>query len=234
MKHKFLLAFFVASILTGCSTAYQSTKTPDDVYYSPAIGADERKDVASKEQKRYEQDVSTIDDQFLWMKVQNRYLWGTIDDYSYWYDMRYPYANLYGGYYFPINTYWNYWGGYYGKPIIVATYKTPSINTTAGSNISAYKNRNYSNSNINYTAKGIANGNSTTTSFGQLLRKTFTPANNGSSYSNNNSYSNAVRTYTPTTTSSSSSSTSSSAGGHSGGYSSSGSSSSGGRGGRGN
>jgi hypothetical protein len=36
MKIKYILFFALAGALAGCSTAYRSAQTPDDVYYSPA------------------------------------------------------------------------------------------------------------------------------------------------------------------------------------------------------
>lgn len=42
MKHKILPIISTVLILSSCSTAYKSTQTPDDVYYSPATGIEEK------------------------------------------------------------------------------------------------------------------------------------------------------------------------------------------------
>ena len=225
MKNIILPAFIIAALFTGCVTANRSTQTPDDLYYSPSSG----KETVSKEQKQFENDLTNSDNQFLWMKVQNYYLWNTIDDYSYWYDPRF-YSPMYSSSYYNCGCGFNYFSDYYpswnvcigGYSPIYASYKNPSLKingTTAGSNITAYKNRTYNNSNNIFNLKG---GNNPNNSFSQLVRKTFTPAN-----SNNSGWSNPVRVSSYPSTSSGT------AGGNSGGATSSGSSSSGGRGGRG-
>lgn len=252
MKHSFFIAAIVVGLLTGCSSAYKSTQTPDDVYYSPAQGSPESA-VAAKQQDRYEQYMSSNDDRYLAMKVHNYNLWSPLDDYSYWYDSRYNYYNQFGWNYSMYSSPWysssyyfgNYgWGSWYNPVYIVACYKNPKVvsGSTSGSNITAYQNKNYNNSNYTYYNPKLSNNQSSsnTNSFGTLIRRTFTPAssytsNNNSNSSNNSSYSNPVRVFTPTNSSTSSpATTSSSAGGSSGGYSSSGSSTSSGRGSRGN
>jgi len=245
MKHSFFLALIAIGLLTGCSSAYKSTQTPDDVYYSPAQGSAESAST-NKQQDRYEQYMSSNDDRYLAMKVHNYSLWSPLDDYGYWYDTRYSYNNWggYGGYY---NNYYNCggygygWGSWYNPVYVVACYKNPKVSTgsTSGSNITAYQNKNYNNSNYSYYNPKLGNTSNTsnTNSFGTLIRRTFTPAQStNNSSSNNNSYSNPVRVFTPSTNSSSTSSstTSSSAGGSSGGYNSTGSNTSSGRGSRGN
>ena len=245
MKNIVLPALLISALLNGCSTSYQSTQTPDDLYYSPGSPA-KQKPVASKEVKQYENDLAYSDDQFLWMKVQNYYLWNGIDDYNYWYMPGY-YNPVYttGGFYgyypnlgCPIYSSGSYFGKICSPPLqpiipIYVKYKKPRLNitsNTSGSNIIAYKNRQYSNTNPNYNFKnGNVAGNSGS-GFGQLLRRTFIPANGSTS----NSYSNPIRVSSPSIISIPSSGGGASAGGYSGGASSTGSSSSGGRGGRGN
>jgi uncharacterized membrane protein YgcG len=257
MKHSLLIAVLSIGLLTGCSTASNiSTQTPDDVYYSPAQGTP-GSPVAQRQQDRYEQYMSSNDDRYLAMKVQDPTLWSSLDDYSYWYDSRYSYYN-YG---YANNWYMNpysydafspfyinfFYGGYYGWSIwdnpvyVVACYKNTKVSTyTSGSNITAYQNRNYNNTNsvylphksYSYTIPGNNNNtNNNTNSFGNIIRRTFSPSSSLSNSSpNNTTYSNPVRTYAPTSTGTPA--TSSSAGGSSGGYNSTGSSSSGGRGSR--
>ena len=198
---------------------------------------------------RYDEYMTSNDDRYLAMKVHNYTLWSPLDDYSYWYDSRYSYYynpyvfGMNNSFYYPnYNNYYNNGGyGWYSwqNPVYtIACYKNPwvSIGSTSGSNITAYRNKNYSNSNYHYyTPKSINYSSSDhPNSFGALLRKTFTPApstNNGAV--NNNTYSNPVRLFTPSAPASSST-PSSSAGGSSGGYNSTGTNTNNGRGGRGN
>lgn len=228
-----ILLFIVIIFISSCSATHQSTastQTVDDLYYSPATGVEKS---YTKQQEQYQNYLANNDDQYLWMKVHNYYLWNTIDDYNYWYNPNYYFG--YNPYYYYYNNFYNNW--YWYAPVyFYPAYKNPSIKigSTSGANITAYKNRIYDNSN------GLFNNNikkGTTTvpsnsSLGQLLRRTFTSSptinsNNNSFNNNNNSYSNPIRTVTP------SAAPAGSVGGHSGGATSSGSSSSGGRGGRG-
>ena len=89
MKKLVLSAFVAATILSGCSTAYQMGQTPDDVYFSPG---QEVETYASNNNKnndeRYQEYVSTMDDRYLRMRVSNRNRWSTIDNCRFWKDMR--------------------------------------------------------------------------------------------------------------------------------------------------
>ena len=268
MKHSLIIAVIIAGLLSGCSTSNISTQTPDDVYYSPAKGTP-ASIVGQKQQDEYENYQSSNDDQYLEMKVHNYNLWSSLDDYSYWYDSRYNYYNYnnyanswysnpysYNSFspysYNSFSPYYNnYYGGYnnwaeWNNPgYVVACYKNikVSANTyTSGSAITAYHNRTYNTSNYpNITSKSYqSSGNSSNTnSFGNIIRRAFTPQSSSplpnqprsSTNINNQTYSNPVRVYTPapTSTPSTSSTPSSSAGGASGGYNSTGSSSGGGR-----
>ncbi len=108
MKNNIIGIFLMALVLGGCSSAYQTSQTPDDVYYSPGRSGGISGD-------NYQDYSASNDDQYLRMKVQNRSQWGGIDDFSYWYDSRYyspAFYNPYGGYYYnPYLTYSPY--GYY-------------------------------------------------------------------------------------------------------------------------
>ncbi len=248
MKHSLLPVLLAAGLLTSCSSAYKATQTPDDVYYSPARSVAMREDRVSND--GYYTANNYYDDRYLSMKVRNHALWNSLDDYSYWYDSRYnfynrftyynpatlsydwvyggnPYLYNYSSFYITMSGYGC--GGWYNPGYVVAFYKNPGINgTTSGSNITAYRNKNYNT--INYptiNSKPTINqqGNS---SFGSLVRKTFSPAPSANNSANNSSWSNPVRAVNPSTPSSSS------AGGRSGGATSTGSSTGTGRGGRGN
>lgn len=94
-----------------------------------------------------------------------------------------------------------------------------------GSNIFAYQNRLYNNSNnASYNFRPGTIAGTSTNNFGTLVRRVFSSPANNSNNNYSNSWSNPVRMQNT-----SSSSSSSSAGGNSGGYSSRGSNSSGGR-----
>lgn len=222
MKDKLLLTLLVSSILVSCSSVYRSGQTPDDVYYSPT-----REVVRTEkdEQKDKEEDkTASTEDQYLKMKVRDRYKWSRIDDYDYWNDTRYNthcnctcnppnygYGFNYG--YYPIRyNSWNYPYMVY-NPVFIKGH-------TSGSNVKAYTNPHFNNTNGTVNPK-----TGTTTATGSFLKRVFT--------SSGTSVDRTERTFS-NGGSSSSSSGSSSAGGRSGGYNSSGSSSSGGRGGRGN
>lgn len=94
MKKLLLSAFVAATILSGCSTAYQIGQTPDDVYFSPGQETESYAVANNKSNndERYQEYVSTMDDRYLRMRVANRNRWSTIDNFSYWNDMRYDFA----------------------------------------------------------------------------------------------------------------------------------------------
>lgn len=230
MKQYFLLALIAVSLLTSCSSAYKSGQTPDDVYYSPAREVKE-------ETKRQDtkQEYASNDDNYLHMKVRSYSRWSVIDDYSYWNDTRYSHCNSYSPF---IKTSYSWSPYYYGNTwynpyFTLIPYKNPTvfIKNTSATNILAYTNTKYNNSNTLYNPKtglNTANNNG----LGNLFKKAFSTSSNGTT----STWDRPVRTFdSPSSTTSSSSSTtttSSSAGGNSGGYSSSGSSTSSGRGGR--
>jgi hypothetical protein len=254
MKPLILLSVIGLSVLASCSTAYKAGQTPDDVYYSPGreiAGNKKEEEKTQKQQQQYDQYISSADDRYLRMKVANHSRWSMIDDYSYWYDSRYDFCPTYTAYNNPyaINP-WNigysigygrpYYGSVYGgwssPAFTVASYSNPKFSGgyTSGSSISAYRNKTYSNQNFGYTDKNgkfipSAGGNNGS-SFGDLLKRVFSPSTSNSASS---TYDRPARTFSTTPNTTSTPSTSSSAGGHSGGVQSTGSSSSSGRGGRG-
>jgi hypothetical protein len=250
MKKVLCITLIAASLLTGCSAVYQSGQTPDDLYFSPG------KEVSSSEvrkqnndEERYQQNVSTIDDRYLRMKVTNRSQWSSIDDYSYWNDMRYNFGpsysyngfnNYYGHPY--LNNPWNGWGygGWGGSSIgwtnplyTVLVYTNPKIvapTYTAGSNLAGYRNRTYNNYNSGGKLSEWSTPSTSGKSFGSLVRSVISsPSNGGGS----TSYDRPARTF-QSSGGTSTPSTSSSAGGSSGGFKSTGSSASSPRAGRGN
>lgn len=253
MKQNLLLSVLLLGLLSGCSTAFKAGQTPDDVYYSPAAEGTARDEVnRERERAQYQEYISSQDDRYLRMKVANRSRWSTLDNYDYWYDSRYDFSYSYGyngwnNYNVVWNPTWNILrrpGFSYGStpgwncPVYtVVKYTNPIINPgnyTYGTNIYAYKNRNYNNSNLGYkdpkTGNFITNG-SNNNSFGNLLKRIFTSGSADNSYPS--SYDRPARTFN-TNNSTSTPQTSSSAGGTSGGFNSTGTSATTGRGGKGN
>ncbi|WP_300604357.1 hypothetical protein [Niabella sp.] len=115
-------AFFIG----GCTTAYKTGQTPDDVYNSPAPPQDEYANVKKSGEKRYrdyesydEDEYADYDDRYLRMKVRNRYRWSDLDDW-YYYGNRYNFSYYNNWYYWNDPFYWNspwspvsYWNMYY-------------------------------------------------------------------------------------------------------------------------
>jgi len=254
MKNSLLFTLLgLGLFVTSCSTAYKSDQTPDDVYYSPGRPAAERVDIVKDQTQRdqYENYVNNTDEQFLRMKVGNYYRWNMLDDYSYWNDSRYDFSHFnyyssigYSNYYGHNN--WNFgWGTSFFRPnyswgnpyYTLVTYYNPktSVGRPSESGISAYKNKNYTNTNTYYSgnAKSSYNNSNYTTptsnNFSNLVKKVF------SSSSPSGSYDRAARSFDNSSSSNRTSSTStysapsSSAGGTSGGVKSSGTSASSGR-----
>ncbi len=258
MKNSLLFALLGMGLLvTSCSTAYKTDQTPDDVYYSPGRPAAEKVDIVKDQSQReqYDNYVSSTDEQFLRMKVGNYNRWNMLDDYTYWNDSRYDFAHFnyyssigYNNYYGHNN--WNFgWGNAFYRPIYswgnpyytLVSYYNPkaTVGKPSESGISAYKNKNYSNTNtysVGSSKSGYNNSNYTTPSsnnFSNLVKKVFSSSSPSGSYDraartfDNNSSSNN-RT-SNNSSSSSYSAPSSNAGGNSGGVKSTGSSTSSGR-----
>lgn len=130
MKKLIPPTLFAALLLAGCSSAYRTGQTPDDVYYSssPAVPAVRAEATTASENyaagdEEYASYWGNSDDNYLRKKVQNGGKWNTIDDYDYWNGYSYnngltfnPYMYNYN--YSAFNTYspWgfnnfnNHWG----------------------------------------------------------------------------------------------------------------------------
>lgn len=256
MKRVLLFTTISVSLFTSCSTAYKAGQTPDDVYYSPArtVVSAKEEERQQQQQEQYEEYVSSQDDRYLRMKVANRNRWNTLDDYEYWYDSRYDFCrnnySFYNSYAYnnPWNAGWQLgigyarpgWGYGYGlgwnNPMYTLIYygspKFTGSGYTSGSNLSAYRNKSYLNTNNfgTYNSKTgtyIPAASNKNNSFGNLLKRVFSTSPSGTT----SSYDRPARTFD--TKSSNSAPASSTSGGNSGGFKSSGSSSSSGRGGRG-
>lgn len=96
MKSVLLPAVGALILLSGCSSAFKTAQTPDDVYYSYGVQPQRNieREVAD-DNDVYRSYWESTDDQYLRMKVRDRDRWGTIDDVDYWYGYNNP------------NTMWN-------------------------------------------------------------------------------------------------------------------------------
>ncbi len=128
MKKNVLPWLMMLSVFASCSSAYKTTQTPDDVYYSPgktkeyaAVKKEDRDEddgyadnrSSRRNSSDYDDYTASSDDNYLRMKIQNRYQWNTLDDYDYWYSPNYAYNNYYG--FNSFNPYsFNSWGLSYG------------------------------------------------------------------------------------------------------------------------
>ncbi len=247
MKKSFLPIITVSLLLAGCSAAYKTAQTPDDVYFSsnPAAKAYVAKDTrAGTVDDGSYQSYFDNDDAYLRMKVRNGGKWNSIDDQDYWYgysggcqcNSNWGYYNNFSAFsrpwgynmyaysgYNPYN-YYNPWGlnnwyssGYY-SPVIVVGNKYPVYSNSSRPRLSGYSNNAYDRSS-NMRRAG-------TTQQTRQYQSIFGSGNNRSS---NSTYETPTRTFNNSGTSNSSSGSSSSGSSRS----SSGSSSGSGRGGRG-
>lgn len=195
MRSKLLLFTLSIMVLVGCSTAYKTGQTPDDVYYSPA-----RYTASSDDNNRKEEPRIDPEDREIRMAI-NDYRWRLLDydyyDYSY---NPYRYAYTYGYYY---NPYYCHTPVYYYAPTkpVVPTNSTPRM-----VNLNTYTSG-YNNSNT------VSNPKFTPTKNNVKYNTRNYQYNNNSTSSSSNASSGTNRTYTPSSSSSSSSSSGSSGSG---------------------
>lgn len=117
MKNSLVTLSAIGLLLTGCSAAYKSGQTPDDVYYSSnpkaaavAVRHEEPNNEAyNSTDEGYQSYFSSEEDNYLKMKVANGGRWNSIDDYDYWYGYNTysPYMRGMGPYSFN-SLYYNY------------------------------------------------------------------------------------------------------------------------------
>ena len=171
MKKNLIYLLSVIALFASCSTAYKTSQTPDDVYYSPG-----KKIYVTDAVDRYESYPSSPDDAYLRMKVKDHDKWNAIDDYDYWYDSRYYMNNYYSPYtssvsiglgfgsYYPYYSYnthlynsygyssygYNPWGSWYNPCYTVVYYKSPAVyyKPVSKYTLSTYSNRSYNNYNM--------------------------------------------------------------------------------------
>jgi hypothetical protein len=256
MSRLLLFTALAVTAFSSCSV-YRSgqTKTPDDVYYSPAKEGAAYVETEKKERDGYYRaDDNSSDDRWLRMRVRDRYRWSAFDDYD-WNDWRYnnwsynSYAyNPYNPYSFNsyFTSYWNWnslYNPYCGGIIIVNPKANQPVYTAVRNfSLSRYTNTNYNNANrplsasktgARYTSPNYNNSNTrTNSSLGNSVRKVFSNGSGRDSYYSPGSSDRPSRTYTPDNSSSTRSYTpppsNSSSSSSSSGSSSSGSSSGGG------
>lgn len=222
MNSKILLLALTVAVLSSCTTSYKTGQTPDDVYYSPVkpqeeyvkneTREEEEPKTQSKDDNSYDDRYS--EDQYLRMKVRNRYRWSDLDD-PYYYSRRYNYSVYncccFGNPWTP-SSYWNnHFNPYYNSYIIInpktsLTYTAPRTFNLNSYNNQALTNSNYSNPKVRNTGSGATNNNnnnnntytaprnknSNESNAGKILREVFKPSNtssnnNSSTNTNNNS-----------------------------------------------
>ncbi len=233
-KHmnRIILAVSLASIMMGCSTAYRSGQTPDDVYFSPV--REESEYVSAERNDGYRASEVPMEDRYLRMKSQRRSRWNTFDDdFEYWnnphwnnrsyfdfytspgmfgannmyYGNQFMFGNgVYGNPFSPV---------FYGQPVIIVNNVRPSA--PRGNAPRTYNLSNYRPSTVTVDPKF---GGGTLRSTNQFFNNSGAPRGGYNPRSGNGSSgSNPIRTF-------SNSSNSGSSGGSSSGSSSGGSKSS--------
>jgi hypothetical protein len=239
MKRILLPIIFVAIAFSSCSV-YKSNQTPDDVYYSPGVSNLDESTAPSNNNSEY---LSTPNDQYVHMRVQNPDKWSYFDDYnsdyygayspvgsSMYYNYGYGYASPWVGfgYYGPMsfwNSYysWNsFYNPYYGGIIIV----NPKVSSsTAYTQMRTFNPSSYTNAGY-YNRKSVRTGTAASSSFSnysysQTIRSNYNTGNNASARpmynrpSSNSAQPN--RTYSPSSFGGSSGGGSRSGGGGGGG-----------------
>ena len=174
MRFRNILPALAAVLSLASCSVYRQGQTPDDVYYSPVREQDSYV-AANKNNDRYNDrnDYYNPDDNYLRMRVRDRYRWSSFDDYSYMNDWQYsggyyspyyysPYGYAYNNPYmmyspFGFNAYWNSyysWNSFYNPycpGIIVVSPKTNPVayNNVRNFRLNSYTNNTYSNTNGN-------------------------------------------------------------------------------------
>lgn len=193
MKTKILLLSITAAALGSCTTAYKSSQTPDDVYYSPVRVYD-----SESEKKRDEEKTKKVSDYEITMSIRDHRWRDFRDEYNYDYSpynytcKGYSYGYYYNPYYYP-------WAIY----TVRASYSKPVNTTPRMVNLNAYNGYNpgvasdktngtgrwsnpstrYNNSNSNSRRQAIFPSSSSSSS----NTRSYTPSSSGSSSSGSSS-----------------------------------------------
>ncbi|MFN5422239.1 MAG: hypothetical protein ACK5AO_03135 [bacterium] len=226
--NRIILAVTLASIMMGCSTAYRTGQTPDDVYFSPV--REESGYVNAERNDGYRASEVPLEDRYLRMKTQRRSRWNTFDDdFAYWNN---PYWNNRGYFDFytpqgmigfnniyhhnPFMTGYGFYGNpfspvFYGQPVIIVNNVRPSAPRANAPR--TYNLNNYRPSITNVDPKF---GTGTLRSTNQYYNPSGTPRGGYNPRSSGNSSGgNPVRTFSNSSNSSSSGSSNSSSSGSS-------------------
>lgn len=169
MKVKLLPILFIAAFFTGCSTAYKSGQTPDDVYFSPArhdydrdsARLEKRQDNTVYNENRTVYDNNPYEDRVIRRRINNRRYRRYDDRYNY------PYG--------------------YNQYPVYSDVKTNNQSTTSQprkTNLGVYTNPSTNTTTDNKTAQTNGSG------VGNLIRKVFSGTGSSSSSDNSNTYSN--------------------------------------------
>lgn len=197
MKKNIFYLCFAAILLASCSSAYRSSQTPDDVYYSPG----QQRMSAGSEDDEYLSYSNSSDDNYLRMKASDHYRWDNLDDFDYWNDSRYYYTNYYNpwsSYFFlgfynvynPYTSFWyNPWNSWYYPTYTVVYYKNPvayyGTRTANSYHLSTYNNRTYNNRNYNMPLQSGNRGNAYNNSNLNIRRNNDFNINQNRNYNSN-------------------------------------------------
>lgn len=180
MKTTLLLSVLLM-LLMGCSTAYRTGQTPDDVYFSPDRPEASYVRVQREETRRVRQYPEEEEDRFLRMRVQNRNLWSDLDS---WYGFE-RWSLGYNQFFAPtLNPFmsWNYFYnpyfsplGWTQAPVVKNVYSRPrlfNLGSYQPGVVNIKQIQQNSSSGSNYIPFGTQNSNSTN-SRGNALREAF-------------------------------------------------------------
>ncbi|MBS1746411.1 MAG: hypothetical protein JST21_09610 [Bacteroidetes bacterium] len=218
MKKNLIYVAFLVALLTSCSSAYRTSQTPDDVYYSPG---QQQMYADNYGQDQYETYSNSSDDYYLRMKARDYDRWSALDDYDYWYDSRYYANNYYSswtptyslglgyyglgyGYYNPYSFnsfYYSPWQSLYYPYYTVVYYKNPTVyyRPVSRYNLSTYSNKTYNNYNMPLQRGNRSNAYNNSNASNQVRRgnNNYYQQNNNGNNQYNNNYNNNNNTYTP-------------------------------------
>ncbi|MFZ9240370.1 MAG: hypothetical protein ACO22R_04465 [Chitinophagaceae bacterium] len=178
---KIMAVIATATILVGCSTAYRSGQTPDDVYFSPA--RNNAGYVVTDEEDgngRYNASAVPMQDRYMRMKSIGGSRWNVFDDdFSYWnnpYWNNRAYFDMYsfGGFnsiglnsltlgnpfmFNPMSYYYSPFSPmYYGQPVVVLnTFKTTVAPRNSGPRVYNLSNYNPPRQTVGYSKFGNVN-----------------------------------------------------------------------------
>jgi len=211
MRTSILLLFLLAVIFSSCTSAYKSGQTPDDVYYSPQRMQDDYLTTNDNNEGYYPGNNPDYDDNYLRMKVQDRALWSTLDDwYPYYPQYSFGFCDSWGLNPWTPFSYWNYYYNPYFSPVYFAssplifvsktdfvysrprvfnlnTYTSPQVSRSYNSRSGGGVYNNYENTS-NYSGRRVNQYNSNTGSnTGNFLRNIFNGSNSSSGSSNSSS-----------------------------------------------